>query len=131
MATPLTSRREARMNGPWKIHILEQRQTVYEADVDGPVVLGRQRVGERAPYAHYRDGKGWRLVLAPLADNAIPRDYVAVEPLPNGTARLTNLSGHIPLPLPERADLRPGASCTLPLPAVFHLGSKAVRVEFK
>jgi adenylate cyclase len=118
------------MTPTWQLHIYERQQLVTEAEVDGPVELGRQSVGEDGPYALKRsDGGPWRLVIARLDENSVPRRYALVEPLEPGRARVTALHGNIAVQLQDGGEVESGEARDVNLPLHVLIGQRSVRIE--
>jgi adenylate cyclase len=117
------------MAAKWNLRISENRQEVYATDLAGPAVLGRQDKGqkEEAPYWKKEEQGTWRVVIAPVEEDAISRKQLQVEPRDNGTVKLTNLGKRNCLV--NGNPLLPDASCEVSLPAFLTLGTKAIRIE--
>jgi adenylate cyclase len=112
-----------------QLRIYDKQQLVCTVEPDGPVELGRQSEAEAAPY-HQRRDAGWcRVVVAHLEEARISRRHARLEPLPGGRVRLINCSGSLPIRLEDGTDLPPRAVRELPLPAVFTLGGRTVRLQ--
>ena len=98
--------------------------------------MGRQDRGEEGPYTLLPKAGQSRLILAKFDEDKISRKHVLVEPLAGGYLKLTNLSKTLSVPIQNGSDLTeepyalmPQASHEVPLPAVFILGTKTVRVQ--
>ncbi len=117
------------MTASLEIRIYEDQQLVYSGEADGPVELGRQSEGEEGPYVQRPVADGRRLVIARLDELSISRKHALVEPMSEGRIRLTNLSGILPIRLPDGSDMKTGASCELCCPVRLTLGTKTVMVQ--
>jgi adenylate cyclase len=117
------------MSSPLNIRIYESQQLVFTADSDQAVELGRQSEGEPGPYTWASAPARRRLVIAPRSERSVSRQHLLVEPQADGRVRLTNLSGTIPISLPDGIELAPSAAREAALPIVLTLGTKTVRVQ--
>src|SRR5581483_10851570 len=113
------------------IRVYEGDQLVCTTEVAGPVELGRQSTREEEVYAQKRPSNtsSPRLVIAHLHEDTVSRKHVLIEPLSDGRLRLTNVSDIRPIRMPDGTALRPKASCEVPVPAVFTIGAKTIRIE--
>jgi adenylate cyclase len=111
------------------VHIYENKRAVHEQDFDGPVELGRQDKGEPEPFKSFlREGR-MRLIVARGEENDVGRRHAILEPLPDGRVRLRNGSTGQPIRMQDGHELATGATRELPLPVVFVLGRKTVRIQ--
>ncbi len=118
------------MTTTWQLRIYERQRLVSESEMDGPVELGRQSEGEEGPYAIKRSESGlWRVVIARLNENTVPRKHALAEPLPGGRARVTALSHRVAVQLQEGGPLDPGAAREVALPLLLVAGRTTVRIE--
>jgi adenylate cyclase len=117
------------MSAPWQLRIYETQKLVHTLDGDGPVVLGRQAVGEAGPFNETRDGSTRRLVIARLDEDTVSRKHLRIEPLPDGRLRLSNLSQKLPVILGTGAEIGPGASSDVTLPAMIVVGRRTIRIQ--
>jgi adenylate cyclase len=118
------------MSTTWQLRIYDRQKLVDEREVDGPVEVGRQSEGEEGPYSLRRSPAGvWRLVIAPLAENTVPRKHALVEPLVPGRARVVSLSPRIAVQLQEGGPLEPGTAREVGLPLLLVAGRATVRLE--
>jgi adenylate cyclase len=115
----------------WQLRIYDKQQLVGEHEVDGPVEVGRQSEGEEGPYDLRRSGGGaWRLVIARLDENTVPRRHALVEPLSPDRARVVSLSPRIAVQLHGGGTpLEPGGSREVGLPLLLVAGRTTVRLE--
>jgi adenylate cyclase len=112
----------------WKLHIFENRQEVFAAELSGPAILGRQDKGQRedGPYWKKQENGVWRVVIASVEEDVISRKQIFVEPLTKDKVKLTNLGKkHF---LVNGNSLNPEASCEVSLPAALVVGNKALRI---
>ncbi len=118
------------MTVPWEIRVYEKQQLLHSEEVDGDLELGRQQEerGEPGPFSR-QEGDVHRLVIASGTERDISRRHVLVEPLADGKFRLNNVSSNLKVGLADGTELRPSASCELPLPVVFRLGRKTLRIQ--
>jgi adenylate cyclase len=114
---------------PFHVRVYDGGQLVCDARCTGPVELGRQRDPAEPPFAARQADGRTRVVVARLAESSVPRTAALIEPLTDGTVRLTNLSPKAGLGLPDAADLPPNATREVALPLLLTLGPRAVRVE--
>jgi len=117
------------MSPPWHIRIYEKQRLLFSTELSGPVELGRQSDGEKGLFAIQTDAGRSRLVIARVEEQGISRKHVLLTPLPDGRARIDNLSNALPILLSDGTELKPGAHCDASLPVVLSLDRKAVRVE--
>ncbi|MCI0642464.1 MAG: adenylate/guanylate cyclase domain-containing protein [Gemmataceae bacterium] len=117
------------MSNALEYRIYDRQHLVFSTELSGQVELGRQDKGEDKPFHQAQKNGLWRLVLARFDEDQISRKHVLVEPLPDRRLRLTNLSKSVPIVVEDRGDLKPLESLDLPLPVVFLLGPKTVRVQ--
>ncbi len=117
------------MSSGLEYRIYDRQQLVYSTELSGQVELGRQDKGEDKPFHQSQKSGLWRLILARFDEDQISRKHVLVEPLPDRRLRLTNLSKSVPIVVEDSGDLKPLATLDLPLPVVFLLGPKTVRVQ--
>lgn len=116
------------MSSPWQLRVYDKQELACSLQLTGPAELGRQSEGEEGPFAQKPQADGRRVIIARLDEDSVSRRHARVEPLPGNRARVVNLSAKLTVRLPDGNDLRPGASCDLPLPASLTLGKKVVRV---
>jgi adenylate cyclase len=112
----------------WQLRVSEKQTPVYSDVFEGAAELGRQNVGERGPFWKKRENGLYRVVIAPLEDQRISRRQLLVEPVAGDRVKLTNTSSSQSVRLADGTKLDPGDACEVPLPAVFTLGEKTVRV---
>ena len=117
------------MVSQWQLRISENRQEVYVTDLAGPAVLGRQDKGQKEdpPFWKKQEQGIWRVVIAPVEEDAISRKQVQVEPGDHGTVKLTNLGKRNCLV--NGNALGPNVSCEVAMPAFLTLGTKAIRIQ--
>src|SRR2546423_1820028 len=117
------------MPGSLQILVYDRQQKVYGDSFPGTVEMGRQRDGKEILYATRRDGDVSRLVIARLDEDTVSREHARVEPLPNGKARVTNLSAKVSIRLADGSELKAGSATEVALPTVIALGRKTVRIQ--
>jgi len=117
------------MAGSLQIHVYDRQQAVYRETFTGEVELGRQRDGKEKLYACRKDGDRARVAIARIDEDTVSRDHARIEPLPDGRARVTNISAKVGIRLADGSELKAGSSTELALPAVIYLGRKAVRLQ--
>ena len=117
------------MADTWQLRISENRQEVYATDLTGPAVLGRQDKGqkEEGPYWKKQEQGIWRVVIAPVEEDAISRKQLQVEPGADGSVKLTNLGKRNCLV--NGNPLGPDASCEVTMPAFLTVGARAIRIQ--
>ena len=117
------------MSAQYKLEIFCRQQSVYAADLRGPVELGRQqRAGE--PLYRPQPGPGCvRVAIARLDETMLSRSHVRLEPLAEGRVRLTNLSTANLLQLEDASFVSPGTSCEVAVPALVTVADRAIRLE--
>src|SRR2546423_1913401 len=104
------------MTEPLRVCILVAHSPAAEVALDGPLELGRQRVGEPGPYQLLpaTDAGPARLVIAPQHDkDNISRRHLTLTPLVDGRVRVSN---HSRAPLDragEKDPIPPEASAEL------------------
>lgn len=113
----------------WQIAVYDHFDPVYTAVLDGVVELGRQNDLTEKPFTHARDAGRWRVVIAGLDEYFVSRQHVRAEPLPDGGARVTNLSTKLHVRVENGPELSPRSALELPLPLVLVLGGKRVRIQ--
>ncbi len=113
----------------WEVDIFENRKPVFNTSFSGALELGRQDRGEPGPYSVRTESLPVRLVLARLEEDRVPRKYVRVDPQPNGTLTLTNLSPRVPLRLEQGPVVNPDSQLTLPPPLTLLIEQRAVRIQ--
>jgi adenylate cyclase len=117
------------MSISWELRVYENQNLVYSEAISGRAELGRQNKGEDPPYAMRQKDDLCRVVIARLEEDFISRKHVLIEPLADDRFRLTNLSQRQVIRFADGRQLGPSASSEAPLPVVFTLGQKTVRVQ--
>jgi adenylate cyclase len=118
------------MSPSWTIRVYDKQQLVSDMEVDGPVEVGRQSEGEPEPLALRRAESGrWRLVIARLDENTVPRRHALVEPLGPQRARVTSLSSRVAVHLQQGGSVAPEAAREVTLPLLLIVGQKTLRIE--
>jgi adenylate cyclase len=117
------------MSAAWQLRIYEQQRLVHTLDGEEAVVLGRQTVGEPGPFTVVRDGDLRRLVIARLDEDTVSRKHVRLDPLDDGRLRLSNLSQKLPVVLGTGAEVPPGGTSDLSLPAMVVIGRRTIRIQ--
>ena len=117
------------MPAQYKLEIFCRQQSVYAADLRGPIELGRQqRAGE--PLYRPQPGPGCvRVAIGRLDETMLSRSHVRLEPLANGRVRLSNLSTANLLQLEDASFVSPGTSCEVTVPALVTVADRAIRLE--
>lgn len=113
----------------WEVDVFENRKSVFNVAFTGTLELGRQDRGEPAPYSVKTEGKSTRLVLARLEEDRVPRKYLRIDPQPNGTVTITNLSARVPIRMEQGPVVKPEGQITLPPPLTLLIEQRAVRVQ--
>jgi adenylate cyclase len=116
------------MLSPLSIRVFDRQELRFAVECTGPIEIGRDKGGE-TPGRPSATAGGTRLAIAAQDERTVGREQARIEPLADGHIRLTNLSSAVVIALPDGSELAPNASRELPLPAVFRVGSKAVRVQ--
>jgi adenylate cyclase len=119
------------MTSRLSVRVYEDQNLQYTDEFEGAILLGRQDRAEPAPFRRIRADRGWRLVIAPWAENDVGRRHALVEPLPGGKVRVSNRSSGQVIHLPSGQLLQAGDSCELALPAVFALGKGRLAVRLQ
>jgi sigma-B regulation protein RsbU (phosphoserine phosphatase) len=118
------------MSGPWQVRVYVHERLVYTTTCTPPVELGRQADEKEAkPYAAVTTSGRSRIIVARLDESSASRRHALVDSLPDGRARLTNLSKTLPIRLLDGAALGPDATRELSLPLVLRIGQRVVRIE--
>ena len=115
-------------NDRWQLRVYDSGH-LYVADLVGCAEIGRQQTKDEPQPSHTLHDEGWRVVIAPVEDNTISRQHLAVEPLTDGRFLLCNKSNKLLVSLPNNQNLDPGANCKVALPIVVRLGRKMLRLE--
>src|SRR5262245_3220209 len=116
------------MNEAWEVHVYENRKPVCNVPFTGSLELGRQDRGEKPPYDVKVENGTTRLVLAHLQEDRVPRKYVRVDPQPDGSVILTNLSPRVPVRLEQGAPLKPEGQATIQPPIMILIEQRAVKI---
>lgn len=85
--------------------------------------LGRQRLGEPAPYARVALADFDRVIIAELSESTVSRRHVSVQPLPTGRVRIANLSSVNAVWIDSSHPLEVNAANEFELPVLLTLGS--------
>ena len=115
------------MNDSWNLRVYEENQLVYQTELVGSAVLGRQRAETEQLYSRGRAEGRERVILAFKDDKAISREHALIEPQGEGGFRITNTSEKRRIGLAENQFLDPQSSCVVPGNALLMLGRKTVR----
>jgi adenylate cyclase len=95
--------------------------------------MGRQiRGADDAPYSCREDAraKRWRVVIARAdEDTVVSRTHVVVKPLGGQRVQIENASSMLPVLLQDGSELKPRASCEVPLPTSFTVDIRKVSVN--
>jgi adenylate cyclase len=113
------------MSSDLSVRVFDGHELQIAVECRGEFEIGRNEGSESPGLA----SDGGRLVIAGMKERGIARKQASVEPLADGRIRLNNLSTKVKIHLSHGAELAPGQSRDLPLPAVFKIGPKAVRVQ--
>jgi adenylate cyclase len=118
------------MDGPWEVKLYESQNLVYHAEFAGPLELGRQINPDEDTYAPSAQAGGrQRLAIASLDEQSVSRKHVLLEPQPDGSFRLTNLSTKQAISLADGRQVAAKAACTVNLPLSLTLGKRTVTVK--
>ena len=117
------------MSAAWEVDVFENRKSVFNVSFIGTLEIGRQDRGEAGPYSVKTEGKSTRLVLAKLEEDRVPRKYLRIDPQPNGTVTITNLSARVPIRMEQGPLVKPEGQITLPPPLTLLIEQRAVRVQ--
>ena len=117
------------MGDSWQIRIYEHQRLVHSETCMGPLEVGRQVVGEEGPFSRYSKGPFARMVIAELKATDISRRHVLLERQPDGSMRIENLSGTLPIGIENGPPLEPKGVRQAELPLVLSIGKKAVRIQ--
>lgn len=111
------------------LRLYHQGRPVLATPLTEPVILGRQRKDEPAPFQRVTDpDEGERIIIASQRENTISRRHVRIAAEKDGKVRVTNLSSNRPLELDTGERLPPGATGELPVGALLVVGDRAMRV---
>lgn len=122
------SARKSNMNDRWQLRVYDSGH-LYVADLTGCAEIGRQQTKEEVQPSHTLHNDGWRVVIAPVEDNSISRQHLAVEPLTDGRFLLCNKSNKLLVGLPNNQNLDPGATTKVSFPIVLRVGRKILRLQ--
>jgi adenylate cyclase len=114
----------------FKLWVLENDRSAFEAPLTDPLELGRQRAGEPDPYALLpaTDKTPARLIVARQSDSNISRQHLLLQPLLTGLVRVSNRS-QLPLPQAESGPtVPPGGTADLVPPFSLLLEGRLVRI---
>src|SRR4051812_7982549 len=100
------------MNQPLQLRILENQHEQHAQLFTGTVVLGRQEKGEGGQFSQV-EKEGYLRVVIGNKDSGrdakdISRSHVRLEPQPDGTIRVVNVSQTLDVVLGDGGILRPG-----------------------
>jgi adenylate cyclase len=117
------------MNTPWTLAVYEQQQLVRTIDVPGLAELGRQgSADEQVDSCRRLDGL-WRVVVADKDVRSVSRRFLLVEPQPDGSFQLTNLSDRLRVELTDGRQLSPSASCAVDSSVLIVAGDRRLRLR--
>lgn len=85
--------------------------------------LGRQRMGEAAPYSHIALDDLDRVIIAELSESTISRRHVAVEPVSTERVRVSNLSAVNTIWIDSSKPLETNGTGEFDLPVFLTLGN--------
>jgi adenylate cyclase len=105
----------------FRIHVFDNETRMFSGDVEGVLELGRQQNGEPPSFAMFPTGGKQRLVIADLTFTKIARHQLRIEPLNDGTLRLTNLSSNVALRLRGEEALEVETSRVLVMPVTVYI----------
>jgi adenylate cyclase len=117
------------MGVSWEIRIYAFRRLVHTETCRGPLEVGRQIVGEQSPFSLCPKGSPARLVIADLKATDISRRHALLELQPDGSMRIENLSGTLPIGVENGEPLLPHGVLKSQLPVVLVLGKMTLRVQ--
>ena len=103
------------------IHVFDNENLTFSAEIAGVLEIGRQQAGEPHPFAMFRVGEKLRLVIAEQKYTQIAREQLEIKWQPDGTLRLTNISSSVPLRLRGAEPLHAKASRVLAMPVTVWL----------
>ncbi len=110
---------------PVFVNVYEKTRLVFESELSGELLIGRQRQDEPAPYRRI----GNRLIVARLPESSVSRDHVRLECTPRGEVEITNLSGVNTIIIGTSNRLDPGQVCTVRPPTLIMLGERVIELE--
>lgn len=117
------------------VKVFDQGQVILQEELVGPLQLGRQKTGEPPPPKRVVTQEGGRsavkLIIARLEDATVGRNHALLEPIPGKPThvRLTNQSSVVPIQLHPGDPIPALQVRDVPLPVLFTLGTRAIRVE--
>jgi adenylate cyclase len=117
------------MSNAWRVRVYHQQKLVLTAAPTGSVELGRQNSSEEELYSHQLGSNRQRVVVAHKDEKRVSRQHALLEPQPDGSFLLTNLSDKQPIGLPDGKALGPKASCSVAADALLMLGQKTIRLQ--
>lgn len=119
------------MSSPLELVVYDRNRVVHRLALRHPVELGRQNVGELAPY-HAIEQSGSpphaRLIIAPLAEASVARKHALLEPLSDGRLHVINLSTSVPIRFGDGTELPCSQARDVLPPVSLGLGAVQVRV---
>jgi len=117
------------MAADWQLRVYEQQRLVHTLEGSGSIELGRQTVGEPAPFGEIRDSSVRRLIIARFDEDSVSRKHVRLDPLPNDQVRVTNLSSKLPVFVSGNMEVAPAKVVETSLPTVLTIGNRTIRMQ--
>jgi adenylate cyclase len=110
------------------LEVTENGQTVFTAETEGPIEMGRQRSGEPEPYQLLTTAAGQaRLLVARQREGNISRQHVVIDAVPGGL-RVHNLSP-ASLEFESGPPLASNTVAEYPPPIALRIAGRSIRVE--
>lgn len=120
------------MKDPLRLSLRHEARQLFAGTCSRPVELGRfdpARPRADVLFEPVEADDGVRIAIAEPRESEVSRRQARIEIVGDDRIRLTNLSSSIPVRCFGRADVAPGASVELPLPASFQVGRVVVSAE--
>ena len=114
---------------PLSLIVYHGERQVFDMPFHGPLVIGRQQLGEAGPYCRIQTDEGTRVIVASLEESSLSRQHVRMEPCENGDVRVVNLSKAVPIATDVEGVIEPNQHRELGPPFALSIGDRTVRVE--
>jgi hypothetical protein len=99
------------MSAVLEILVYDKHRVAFKEPLHHTVELGRQNVGEPAPFRTIQEnGDTARLIIAPLSEASVSRRHALLEPRDGGQVCITNLSQRLPIRFDDGPELEYGQS---------------------
>ena len=105
------------------VQVFENETRRFAAEIAGILELGRQQRGDPGAVAMIRADGNQRLIVADKDFTELARQQLRVEPLTDGTLRLTNLSSNVALRFNAGEALEASASLVVSMPLTVYVST--------